>query len=30
MEHWFDRKYYDCYNNAVLPIVFLLNITTFL
>ena len=22
MERWCDRKYYECYNNAVLPIVF--------
>ena len=29
MEHWFDRKFYDCYNNAVLPIVFYLTLPPF-
>ena len=29
MEHWFDRKYYDPYNNAVLPIVLYLTLPPF-
>ena len=29
MEHWFDRKYYDSYNNDVLPIVFYLTLPPF-
>ena len=29
MEHWFDRKYYDCYKNAVLPIGFYLTLPPF-
>ena len=29
MEHWFDRKYFDCYNNAVLPIVLYLTLPPF-
>ena len=29
MEHWFDRKYYDTSNNAVLPIVLYLTLPPF-
>ena len=29
MEHWFERKYYDPYNNAVLPIVLYLTLPPF-